>query len=194
MTILINDQYHQLDLSTTLPLLPPERQEKAMRFRHDIDRKQCVAAWLLLREGCMKEFDMNEVPPMDFNEHGKPFFPTMPHIHFNLSHCKEAIACAIGKEPVGIDIERIRHAHDDLLHYVLNEKELLQVSESPTPDLVFTQLWTRKESLLKLTGEGLCDSERLKSLFDNHPNVILQTIISPTSKYVYTVAKYRSEE
>ena len=52
MLVLVNDRLDRLDLNAALPLLPSFRREQALRFRREIDRRQSVAAWLLLREAC----------------------------------------------------------------------------------------------------------------------------------------------
>ena len=61
-------------------------------------------------------------------------------------------------------------------------------TESEQPDLTFTQFWTRKESLLKLTGHGLTTD--LKSVLTTHPDVLLNTVVHPEQRYVYSVARY----
>jgi 4'-phosphopantetheinyl transferase len=42
----------------------------------------------------------------------------------------------------------------------MSESEQRQIASSPNPAQAFMRLWTMKESLLKLTGEGISDDLR----------------------------------
>lgn len=185
--VLINDQLDGFDWVSAMPLLPPERQAKVLRYRKETDRIQCVAAWLLLRKACKELLSLHEVPPLAFGKHGKPFFPSLPQVNFNLSHCSEAVACVVDYVPVGIDIETVKPISKELMDYVLNDEEYHQVIASAQPDVTFMKLWTQKESFLKLSGNGLCDN--LKSLLDDVDKTIFHTDVDPCGKYVYTLAR-----
>ena len=76
--------------------------------------------------------------------------------------------------------------NDDLAAYVLNEQELELVRHAADPALSFTILWTKKESLLKQTGEGLRND--LKNILVE-ATCHFQTIIAPDSGYVCTTAQ-----
>ena len=39
------------------------------------------------------------------NQYGKPSFKNNEHIKFNISHCDGLIACAVGLEEIGVDVE-----------------------------------------------------------------------------------------
>lgn len=179
----INDHIETLDWEAHLPELPEDRREKCLRIKHDTGRRQCVAAWLLLREALLTEFGLTDVPDVAIAAYGKPYFPNRPDLHFSLSHCTNAVACAVDARPVGVDIERVRPFKDTLAAYVLNEQELAHVRQAPNPALAFTILWTKKESLLKLTGDGL--RRDLKELLMNAPNHF-QTLVDPDLQYVCT--------
>lgn len=177
----INDHIETLDWEAHLQELPEDRREKCLRIKHDTGRRQCVAVWLLLREALQTEFGLTVVPDVAIAEHGKPYFPDRPDLHFSLSHCATAVACAVDTRPVGVDIERVRPFNDTLAAYVFNEQELAYVRQAPNPALAFTMLWTKKESLLKMTGEGLRND--LKGLLVNSP-YHFQTLVAPDSQYV----------
>jgi len=187
--VYIDDHLEALDWEAALPLLPDERRQKALRYRQESDRRQCVAAWLLLMRGCRELLGWEQLPRVAAAPQGKPYFVGHPDVHFNLSHCREAVACAIDTRPVGIDIERVRPAKDELVKYVCNEIERKHVSESDNPDLAFACLWTRKESMLKLTGEGLCD--HLPQVLARAEGICFDTTIAPNARYVYTLATYK---
>ena len=177
----INDHIETLDWEARLSELPKVRQEKCLDFKHDTGRRQCVAVWLLLREALRTEFGLADAPEVAVAEHGKPYFPSRPDIFFSLSHCATGVACAVGTRPVGVDIERIRPFNEMLAAYVLNEEELDTVRRAADPALTFTILWTRKECLLKLTGEGL--RHDLKGLLVGCRHSF-QTVVGGESRYV----------
>ena len=181
--ILIDEHIDRIDISSSLELLPPERREKALAYRYELQQRQCIGAWLLLRKACSEVFGLNEVPPVAVGQHGKPYFPAMPRLHFNLSHCREAVVCALSDHPVGIDVEAVRHYKESLARYTMNEEELRQILTAERPDVAFTRLWTMKEAVLKRTGEGLRND--LKNVLLNAPE--LTTVVSPDLRYVYSV-------
>lgn len=186
MILLVNDRLEELDINEAISILPKWRREKALKYIHDIDRRQSIAAWLLLRQACVDFLSLEDVPEIAFGEHGKPFFPSFPDIHFNLSHCKEAVICVVDKRPVGVDIEGIHPLDEDVMHHVFNKDECDRIMASDSPGIAFSRLWTMKESLLKLSGEGLCND--LRSLLEERKAVRFETVVAPSGRYVYSVA------
>lgn len=65
----------------------------------------------------------------------------------------------------------------------MNEDEAHQIEQAVRPELEFIKLWTQKEAVLKLTGEGI--SRDLKSVLLNPP-ASLTTIVSSDIRYVYS--------
>ena len=125
--IYVNDHIGSFDFEAALPLLSDQRREQALRFRYPLGRQTCAAAYLLLCEGLRKEYGINEKPVFIYGEHGKPFIEGHPEIHFNLSHCREAVVCALSDHQVGIDVEAVRHYKESLARYTMNEEELRQI-------------------------------------------------------------------
>ena len=88
--------------------------------------------------------------------HGKPYFREYPQIHFNISHSGEYGACALSSVPCGLDIQEIRKIRSRrLLEHVLSEEEMKIVQSHENMEREFCRFWTRKESFLKLSGEGI---------------------------------------
>lgn len=144
-----------------------QRREKTNQYKFPAERQQSLMAYRLLQDMLEEEYGMTEAPIFEFGENGKPVIAGHPGIHFNLSHCKQGVAVAISNAPVGIDIECIPDTLDmDLAEYVLSSKELQQLSESPSPTVLFTEFWVKKEALLKRSGTGLVDSESLRALLE----------------------------
>lgn len=91
--------------------------------------------------------------------HGKPYFPGMPQIHFNISHCPGLVMCGVDDVPLGVDAERIRPVKASAEKRVLapDEQAALFSLEPDGPErrLAFCRLWTLKESWIKHSGMGL---------------------------------------
>ncbi len=183
--ILIDDDFGGLDWREMLVVLPQWRRERVMRLRRENDRRQSVAAWLLLRRCCHDVLGLDAVPDVAHTATGKPYFPTLPGVHFNLSHCPEAVACVMADEPIGIDIEAVTPLDIDVARHVFNDEELCQVLADECPQLAFTRLWTMKESLLKLNGEGI--SNDLKPLLTDIDVTRFRTTVDVDGRWVCTV-------
>lgn len=155
--IYICENILDLDVEKALRVVSTQRRDKALRYRFDIDRRQSLAAYMLLMYGLRKEYNIDMAPIFAYTTDGKPYIRGHIDIHFNLSHCHRAVACAISNYPIGVDIEAIAPIDWHVARRVMNDAQLRHIESSAEPERSFTQLWTMKESLLKLTGEGLCD-------------------------------------
>ncbi len=119
-------------------------------------RREHYAGWALLRLGLM-ELDLCEASVsadalMDRalkGEHGKPYFKGGPE--FSISHSRGLIACAVYSVPVGLDLERVREFSPGLRGKICTAGEL---GLTGGDNSLLTQLWTCKESHMKLTGRG----------------------------------------
>lgn len=95
--------------------------------------------------------------------HGKPRPVGLARgVELSITHSGDWVAVAVCTEAaVGVDVERVRGEGesdlDGLADYVLTEMEKADFARLPTRarrDAFFTY-WTRKEALLKATGEGI---------------------------------------
>ena len=150
----------QFDLAAALATVSEQRREYAMRYHQEHDRRLSVAAYQLLQQALREEYGINEAPWFDFGKHGKPILRDHPDIHFSLSHCRHAAACAVDNQPVGIDVESLDNYDPSLLPATMNEAEQAEILRSPNPSIAFLRLWTMKESYLKTTGEGIVNDMR----------------------------------
>ena len=194
MRYYIDDHLEQIDLDAALELMPGQRRERTLAYRHEGQRRQSAGAWMLLRRACREEWGLTDVPEVSEGEHGKPYFPARPDLHFNLSHCPAAAACVVSDSPVGIDIETVRPLREALARRVLSEQEWASLNHPLSPvhssEIAFTRLWTMKESLSKLIGYGLTlDWSRLQTLLDDHPEAHFTTFVAEGENYVCTVCE-----
>ncbi len=151
--IYIDDNIGDFDLDAALKAVSPERRAYAMKYVHQLDRRLSVASFLLLKRALSLEWGLDSVPPFVYDSSGKPQLEGHPDIHFNLSHCRQAVACVVGRNPVGIDVECIESLDHGVLAMTMSPIEQERIAASPLPEVEFTRLWTMKESLYKLTGQ-----------------------------------------
>ncbi|MFT5199248.1 MAG: phosphopantetheinyl transferase [Planctomycetota bacterium] len=75
--------------------------------------------------------------------------------HVSKSHCEDHLAVAIGRAPLGVDVEPIRLARVAGWDRVINDAERDFIGEVDA--LSFTRLWTAKEAALKVSGQGIAE-------------------------------------
>lgn len=80
--------------------------------------------------------------------------PTIQNGHISISHTEGYAACAISRQPVGIDVERGHTFSKAAAKRILSPQEEL-MSDSTNADELLSRIWTVKESFLKMTGEGI---------------------------------------
>jgi len=97
-------------------------------------------------------FDMKYI---DFttNVYGKPFVRNIRGIHFNVSHSEFFVVCATSSKPVGIDIEVIRPINLKIANRFFTTDEIFYIMKNQNKHH-FIEIWTKKESFVKLKGKG----------------------------------------
>ena len=181
--IYLNDDIEHFDWQAALPLLSEQRREQCLKFKHELGRKTCAAAYLLLCEGLRQEYGIEEPPVFEYGEHGKPTIAGHPEIYFNMSHCREAAICVLSDKPVGVDIESIHRYSDSLARYTMSDAEMERIAQAERHDVEFIRLWTLKEAVLKHSGEGIRND--MKHVLDNLKDA--KTVINEKKLYIFSV-------
>ena len=119
-----------------------------------------------------------KMPDIAKTDKGKPYFPQKPGIFFSLSHTDTHVLCVLGKEPVGGDIQTVRPVKERIIQRVCTKNELECFS--------FYQLWTLKESWIKLNG--YLDRELLTVEFSGSPVRIVPPLPATSAK-LYTIGE-----
>ena len=187
--VYIDEHIDDFDLQAALPEISEQRREQALRFKFERGQRTCVLAYLLLKKALREEYGLTENPLFEYDPHGKPFIAGHPEIHFSLSHCREAVACAVSDRPGGIDVESVRRYKEDVVRYAMNEQEQQQIAAAERPDVAFIRLWTMKEARLKLTGEGITND--LKSALDGG-SWQFTTVERLNKNYIYTLCEEKA--
>ena len=91
-----------------------------------------------------------------YGTHGKPALSDSFSPHFNISHSGKYAVCALSEVPCGIDIQEKKELRNHrIFEKILSEKEQDEVLFSTDKAAAFYKYWARKESFLKLTGQGI---------------------------------------
>lgn len=151
------------------PLLSPDERERAARYRRRDDqlRFSCTRALLRMLLGRFT----NQPPGQLTFGRGfarKPELLDSVGWHFNVSHSSDWLLIAIGRGPVGIDLEWINpdFPFQDVSQLSFSPDEQQYIESCSDLCGCFYQLWTRKEALVKATGKGMDD------LFDRVPSLL----------------------
>lgn len=142
-------------------LLDGHERERLDRFRRASDRARYLAAHALAR---LVLAPLIGQPPAALvfdrtcrcgEQHGKPTHRGGPE--FSLTHGGDLVGVAVhsGGGPIGLDVEPVRELTDldGMARHVYSPAELA-AAPPPAPGTFFAA-WTRKEALLKATGDGI---------------------------------------
>jgi 4'-phosphopantetheinyl transferase len=145
------------DVELSRGVLSEQERAHAARLRSAAARKRYVYGRTCLRR-ILSLYRGQPESAIELGESttGKPF---AEGIEFNLSHARDEVVYAIGRDlPLGIDIEQpAQIAELDALLFVCSEREARYVRAHGASgcSAAFLRLWTRKEAVLKAAGCGL---------------------------------------
>ncbi len=105
-----------------------------------------------------KPFSENDIVK---TANGKPYLSDNS-LYFSISHCDGLAVCALAQAPVGVDCESIRRASAPVMKRCYSDSENWYVLNSIDNDKAFSQLWTLKESYVKMTGDGIASDLKTK--------------------------------
>ena len=125
-------------------------------------------------------------PPESFSiartAQGKPYAENSP-LEYSLSHSGKWLLCAVGDQPLGVDIEVIKPRDFKIAERFFTPREQAFLApDQEDAHLRFLQIWTAKEAYFKWLGSGITN---LKSVcyFDLLPH--LEQIV--TEEYVLSI-------
>lgn len=134
--------------------MPPERKKKIDSFKPQKNKLLSLAAGILLK----KALETEGIYSYEIIEKGagKPYIKGRSDVFFNLSHSGERAIIAVSDKEIGIDIQKKSHFEPGLVKRVFTESEIMQVEHlGGDMDILYTALWTAKESIMKYYGKGL---------------------------------------
>ena len=175
----IGKKVHEKEYNALYEKASDYRKQKADRLKRQLDKLRSLTAGALLNYGLRQlyfslsaeenqEEESKDREPVSeqrkaelkkiqeegesnirLDSMGKPY---IEGVSFNLSHAGIYVAAAIGREPVGIDVEGGR-ATSERIAARCHPQEL-RWYESGNQDK-FYRLWTAKESVMKRDGRGI---------------------------------------
>lgn len=130
-------------------MLPPGKGQEFLRFRSCLRR---VLALSYIKTSAPQKIRIA------LSQNGKPWLPDAPQLHFNLSHSHGALAIAVSRLAVGVDIEKIRPVSDwhGLAQNFLAPTDAAAIANHAETEqsAVFLRFFTAREAYLKATGTG----------------------------------------
>jgi phosphopantetheinyl transferase len=156
------------ELDALMPVLSRDETETAFRFRLRQDRVGYVLGHCLARIALARAAGCGPASlRFGKRQHGQPFViapQDASGLSFSLSHTAGFVGIAISRYPVGLDVECLLREIDlvEMAEEILTERELrsLRSLERSAMRERFFQLWTLKESYLKMTGLGFLGDPR----------------------------------
>lgn len=151
------DDINNESLAQLKAILPEGIIEKASAFTQTIDQYRSLAGKALLAYA-YEVVRSEELSWTDYEQEGlhKPRLKNGPF--FNISHSGNVVVMVMSDHcDVGVDTEEIKPIEIENFqeNFLPGEWTWLQNSANRLKYIRFYQLWTRKEAILKATGQGL---------------------------------------
>ena len=129
------------------PVSSPQRQAYIEKANHPLLKKQRYYVWKLLEYALTRSFGIKE---RTFSQDEAGFWRT-DECYFSLSHSENAVAVAVSRSRVGVDVEKYAPVKSEaLVKRALTEEEYSQYLASSDKAEFFVKKWTQKESLFKM--------------------------------------------
>ncbi len=148
-------------LDTLFAALPDGRRARATAARHPISRRNIILGYALVRYALRQILSYDLAGDLPLTDRGKPYLPNREG-YFSLSHTDHLLAVAVGRQDLGLDLERVRPLSPSLVARFCSQAE--QALFSGEEDAV--SLWTKKEAVVKREGTGIGQDLRAISVDD----------------------------
>lgn len=126
------------------------RKNKILLCKNSHDKLLEYGAALTLKKGLYELGFDERITRYAIKDNGKPYFPDIPSLHFSISHAKNMAITVFSDKNVGIDCEHSKRIlPDKILSRFFSRDEAEAYRKSPL------KLWVIKESLSKLSGNGI---------------------------------------
>ncbi|HYE56420.1 MAG TPA: 4'-phosphopantetheinyl transferase superfamily protein [Chitinophagaceae bacterium] len=138
-----------------LQQLPSSIQEDVLRYHQRADQLRVLMGKILLQKALAGAgFSPGLISELQYSEYKRPFIAGA--MDFNITHSGNCVALAAGSNmKVGIDVEAVHPIKPEDILAVLRDEELHDMQQdNATPETIL-RFWTRKEAIVKASGEGL---------------------------------------
>lgn len=135
-------------------IVPKERQTLIDKTSNIKLKRQRFFVWKLLEIALLQSYGLN-INNINFSvdKNGKWY---CSECFFSLSHCDDAVAVAVSKKPVGVDIENVNYNFNKgFAEKILTDNELKEYNTKNDKDklLYLLKCWCAKESIFKASDK-----------------------------------------
>ena len=134
--------------------------QRAKRYHFEKDRNRFIICRSILKILLAEQIGLEVYEiSIDIHPNKKPYLSSHPSVFFNVSHAGEYALIAIGKNIVGVDVEKVDQDYDysETIPHIFNKTEIDILSATTDLKRTFFKFWTRKEAIVKATGIGISD-------------------------------------
>lgn len=138
-----------------LSLMSAERRKQVSELAMEQDRKRAAAGELLARRALGEKLGMDAKDvALQYDEEGRPCVEGAAQ-HLSIGQSGLYVVCAVSECPIGMHIEVVRGAEEKFMRRVCTDKEWDYVRPYDDGGYErFWEIWTAKEAIFKLTGQG----------------------------------------
>jgi 4'-phosphopantetheinyl transferase len=178
----INIPSHLSLLDTFRLILSPEEIAKANSFYQTKDKNRHIIGRGAIRS-ILEKYLNQPASLIKFKEetNKKPYLINSGknNLFYNISYAADWILLAVANSEIGVDAELIKHNFDfrGIIYKNFSGDEVNYIINYKIPADHFFLLWTRKEALIKATGQGLNDHLKLMPVLDG-THLVQSDIIS----------------
>lgn len=159
------------DIDAAYFSMSEKRRKKCDGLKFQADKDRCIAVDMLLRKVLSRRLGVSpEALDFDADSKGKLYLVN-GDCQFNVSHSGDIAAVAVNPvKAVGIDVEKMRPVSAAVARRVFSPSDMEFVfGKDFSPDgrvddietrIRFFKVWTYKEAIVKMTGEGISDNFR----------------------------------
>jgi len=168
MKLLIENikKYNKINYIFFLFQIKKEKKIKIKKLLKKEDKQRSILGEKLLIEG-LKYYNINyKKNNITTNEYGKPY---INGIYYNISHKNDYVICALDKNEIGIDIEKIRKINiNNINQYTTeNEKKYILENNNYIYERAF-EIYTLKEAYFKMKGTNLNNIKNIEFTIKNN--------------------------
>ena len=151
----ISNQMNEHDFEFLLNKVASRFKEKLVAYKRWQYAYPSLLGKLLLQHGLATlNLDNYKIEDIRYSSYKRPYLEG--GIDFNISHSGSYVVCGLSnKYKLGIDIEEIKSIKLDDFKDLWTEDEWKQILDATNSNYQFYNYWTKKEALLKASGEGL---------------------------------------
>lgn len=192
LAIKIPNKISENSYNKLLEIVSQKRRANIERYSNLNDIYSSLLGSILVRFFMIKYFSLtNEEIKIKITKYNKPYQETIKNFYFNISHSGGWVVCAFDRQPIGIDIEKIKIIDYTNIGKLFHTKEYETLMCSSHPVNLFFKIWTQKESYIKANGKGLLIP--LESFIVNCKDSNIFEIASKNSKKIYYTKSYKFE-